>query len=105
MKYLNLVTSFYMQHPIVNTVIIVGVFVLAWFIWTYRKLEAIALVSSVKAELISALKGKEKLEYALSWLKKQKFYKESILRFVPDKIFRGIINIVFRKNKTEIESK
>ncbi len=105
MKYLNLVTTFYMQHPVINTLVVIGVLVLGWFLWTYRKAKVLMLVSTIKAEAVAHLKGKEKLEFALKWLMKQNFYKNSILKFVPAKIIEWLIDAVFNKNKNIIEAK
>ena len=105
MNYLNLVTGFYMQHPVINTAVIIGVLVLGWFLWTYRKTEMLLLAGTIKAEAMANLKGREKLEFALKWLMKQNFYKNSILKFIPQKVIEWLINAIFNKNKEIIEAK
>ncbi len=95
----------YMSNPILNTGIIVGVLGLGWFLWTYRKLEVLALAGSIKAELQEFLKGEEKLNFALKWVMKQSFYKDTILKFIPANIIKCIINIIFKRNKGSIEAK
>ena len=105
MNYLKIVTTFYMQHPVLNTGIILGIVALFWFLWTYRKLQIIALAASVKAEVKEYLAGEQKLELALNWVMKQNFYKNSILKFVPAKVTIWIIKAVFNKNKDVIEAK
>ena len=105
MKYLNLVTGFYMQHPVINTAVIIGVLALGWFLWTYRKTEMLLLAGTIKAEAMANLKGREKLEFALKWLMEQNFYKNSILKFIPQKVIEWLINAIFNKNKEIIEAK
>ena len=99
MNYLKIATTFYMQNPVINTLVIIGVLVLGWFLWTYRKTEMLVLASTIKAEAMANLKGREKLEFALKWLMKQNFYKNSILKFIPQKVIEWLINAVFNKNK------
>ena len=94
-----------MQNPILHTVFIIGILVLAWFLWTYRKLEVMAVAASIKAEAMAYLKGSQKLDFALNWLTKQSFYKNSLFRFIPVKWIKGLINIIFKFNKGTIESK
>ncbi|ACZ09659.1 Uncharacterised protein [Sebaldella termitidis] len=105
MNYLKIATTFYMQNPILNTVLILGVIGLGWFLWTYRKTQVLMLASTIKAEAVLHLKGREKLEFALKWLMKQNFYKNSILKFIPQKVIEWLINAVFNKNKDVIEAK
>ena len=105
MEIIKGITGFYMQNPILNTVLILGVIAVGWFLWTYRKLHVMALAGSIKAELQELLKGEEKLNFALKWVMKQNFYKNSILKFIPAKIIKWIINTVFNKNKNIIEAK
>ena len=105
MEIIKGITGFYMQNPILNTGIIVGVLILSWFLWTYRKLQVMALAASIKAEVKEYLVGEQKLEVALNWVMKQNFYKNSILKFIPAKIMKWIINTVFKKNKSIIEAK
>lgn len=105
MNYLNLAMTFYMQHPALNTLILTIVLVLGVFIWIYKKVYVLALIGSMKAEMRNFLKGKDKLEYALSWVMKQNFYKNSILKFIPQKLIRWIINATFNKNKEIIKTK
>ena len=95
----------YMGNPVLNTIIIIAVLVLGWFLWTYRKLQVMALAASIKAEVKEYLVGEQKLELALNWVMKQNFYKNSILKFIPAKIIKWIINTVFKKNKSIIEAK
>ena len=99
------IIGIYMGNPILNTIIIIAVLVLGWFLWTYRKLQVMALTASIKAEVKEYLVGEQKLELALNWVMKQNFYKNSILKFVPAKIIKWIINTVFNKNKNIIEAK
>ncbi len=94
----------YISNPVLNTGIIVGVLALGWFLWTYRKLEVLALAGSIKAELQELLKGEEKLNFALKWVMKQNFYKNSLLKFIPENIIKCIINIIFKRNKSSIEA-
>ena len=105
MNYLKIATTFYMQNPILNTVLILGVIGLGWFLWTYRNTQVLMLASTIKAEAVLHLKGREKLEFALKWLMKQNFYKNSILKFIPQKVIEWLINAVFNKNKDVIEAK
>ena len=95
----------YMGNPVLNTIIIIAVLVLGWFLLTYRKLQIMALTASIKAEVKEYLVGEQKLELALNWVMKQNFYKNSILKFIPAKIIKWIINTVFNKNKNIIEAK
>ena len=94
----------YMSNPILNTGIIVGVLGLGWFLWTYRKLHVMALKASIKAEIENCLKGEQKLDFALKWLIKQNFYKNSLLKYIPAKIIKWLINVIFNSNKTVIEA-
>ena len=94
-----------MENPVLNTIIIIAVLILGWFLLTYRKLQIMALTASIKAEVKEYLVGEQKLELALNWVMKQNFYKNSILKFVPAKIIKWIINTVFKKNKNIIEAK
>lgn len=105
MNYLKLATTFYMQHPIINTSVVMGILALGWFLWTYKKVQALFLIATVKAEVQKQFKGREKLEFALKWVMKQNFYKNSILKFIPHKLIKWIINIIFNKNKDVIEAK
>ena len=105
MNYLNLGIKFYMQHPVINTLVILGLIAIGCFLWLYKKAKVLAFVGSIKAEAINSLKGKEKLEFALKWVMKQNFYKNSILKFIPAKTIEWIINTTFNKNKSVIESK
>ncbi len=105
MEIIKGITGFYMQNPILNTVIVLGVIGLGWFLWTYRKAQMLMLVSTIKAEAVENLKGKEKLEFALKWLMKQNFYKNSLLKYIPAKIIKWLINAIFNSNKIVIEAK
>lgn len=105
MEIIKGIVGVYVSNPILNTIIIVGVLVLGWFLWTYRKLQIMALAASIKVEVKEYLAGEQKLELALNWVMKQNFYKNSILKFVPAKIIKWIINTVFNKNKDVIEAK
>ena len=105
MEIIKGITGFYMQNPILNTVIVLGVIGLGWFLWTYRKTQLLMLASTIKAEAVANLKGREKLEFALKWLMKQNFYKNSILKFIPQKVIEWLINVVFNKNKDIVEAK
>ena len=73
------IIGIYMGNPVLNTIIIIAVLVLGWFLWTYRKLQIMALTASIKAEVKEYLVGEQKLELALNWVMKQNFYKNSIL--------------------------
>ena len=99
------IIEFYMQNVILNTALIIGALALIWFLWTYRKLEVMALAASIKAETVAYLKGGQKLDFAINWLTKQSFYKNSLFRFIPVKWIKGLINILFKWNKDTIESK
>ena len=99
------IIGIYMGNPVLNTIIIIAVLVLGWFLLTYRKLQIMALTASIKAEVKEYLVGEQKLELALNWVMKQNFYKNSILKFIPAKIIKWIINTVFNKNKNIIEAK
>ena len=97
--------SFYTQNTLLNTVIFIAAAILCWFLWTYRKLKVISLSVSIKAELKSYLKGEQKLNFALAWLMKQDFFKNTILKFIPAKIVKWVINTIFNANKETIEAK
>ena len=99
------IIGIYMGNPVLNTIIIIAVLVLGWFLLTYRKLQIMALTASIKVEVKEYLVGEQKLELALNWVMKQNFYKNSILKFIPAKIIKWIINTVFNKNKNIIEAK
>ena len=105
MEIIKGITGFYMQNPVINTLVIIGVLVLGWFLWTYRKTQVLMLASTIKAEAVAHLKGREKLEFALKWLMKQNFYKNSILKFIPQRVIEWLINAVFNKNKDIVEAK
>ncbi len=105
MNFIKNIISFYMQNALLNTIILIVAAILCWFLWTYRKLKVMALAASIKAELKTYLKGSQKLEFALEWLMKQEFYKNTILKFIPEKIVKWIINTVFNANKETIEAK
>ena len=105
MNFIKNLISFYTQNTLLNTVILIAAVILCWFLWTYRKLKVMALTASIKAEVKEYLVGEQKLELALNWVMKQNFYKNSILKFVPAKIIKWIINTVFNKNKNIIEAK
>ena len=105
MEIIKGIIGVYMSDPIWNTIIIVGVLVLGWFLWVYRKLEVLALTGSIKAELQELLKGEEKLNFALKWVIKQNFYKNTLLKFIPENIIKSIINIIYKRNKGSIEAK
>ena len=104
MEIIKGITGFYMQNPILNTVLILGVIAVGWFLWTYRKLQVMALKASIKAEIENYLKGEQKLDFALKWLIKQNFYKNSLLKYIPAKIIKWLINAIFNSNKTVIEA-
>lgn len=104
MEIIKGITGFYMQNPILNTVLILGVIAVGWFLWTYRKLHVMALKASIKAEIENYLKGEQKLDFALKWLIKQNFYKNSLLKYIPAKIIKWLINAIFNSNKTVIEA-
>lgn len=105
MNYIKILISTYMKLPVLNTIILVLAAVLIWFIWTYRKLKVLALIASLKAEVKNYLKGEQKLNFALEWIIKQDFYKNSLLKFIPLRVIKCIINTVFTANKKVIESK
>lgn len=105
MNYIKMLISMYMKLPVLNTIILVLAGVLIWFIWTYRKLKVLALIASLKAEVKNCLKGEQKLNFALEWMIKQDFYKNSILKFIPLKVMKWLINTVFNINKKIIEAK
>jgi hypothetical protein len=105
MHFIKNLISFYTQNTILNTIILIAAAILCWFLWTYRKLKVMALAASIKAELKIYLKGSQKLNFALEWLMKQEFYKNTILKFIPEKVVKWIINTVFKANKETIEAK
>ena len=105
MEIIKGIIGIYMGNPVLNTIIIIAVLVLGWFLLTYRKLQIMALTASIKVEVKEYLVGEQKLELALNWVMKQNFYKNSILKFIPAKIIKWIINTVFNKNKNIIEAK
>ena len=98
------IIGFYTQNWILNTIILIVLAGIVYFIWQYRKLKALALISSVKAEFEKTLKGSAKLDAALNWIIRQNFYKNSILRYIPLKLIKWLINTVFQKNKEQIEA-
>ena len=105
MEIIKNLIGFYMQNPVLNTIILIVMIVAGWFLWTYRKLKVMALAASVKAEVNNYLKGEQKLDFALKWLIKQNFYKNSLLKYIPAKIIKWLINAVFNTNKDVIEPK
>ena len=60
--------------------------------------------NDIKAEIENYLKGEQKLDFALKWLIKQNFYKNSLLKYIPAKIIKWLINAIFNSNKTVIEA-
>ena len=104
MEIIKNLIGFYMQNPVLNTIILIVMIVAGWFLWTYRKLKVMALAASVKAEVNNYLKGEQKLDFALKWLIKQNFYKNSLLKYIPAKIIKWLINAVFNTNKDVIEA-
>lgn len=105
MNFIKNLISFYTQNTLLNTVILIAAAILCWFLWTYRKLKVMALAASIKAELKAYLKGEQKLNFALEWLIKQDFFKNTILKFIPAKIVKWVINTIFNANKETIEAK
>ena len=105
MNFIKNLISFYTQNTLLNTVILIAAAILCWFLWTYRKLKVMALTASIKAELKAYLKGEQKLNFALEWLMKQDFFKNTILKFIPAKIVKWVINTIFNANKETIEAK
>lgn len=105
MHFMKNLISFYTQNTIQNTIILIVAAILCWFLWTYRKLKVMALAASIKAEVKTYLKGEQKLNFALEWLMKQEFYKNTILKFIPERIVKWVINTVFNTNRETIEAK
>ena len=105
MHFIKNLISFYTQNTIQNTIILIVAAILCWFLWTYRKLKVMALAASIKAEVKTYLKGEQKLNFALEWLMKQEFYKNTILKFIPERIVKWVINTVFNTNRETIEAK
>ncbi|MCP1225677.1 hypothetical protein [Sebaldella sp. S0638] len=105
MNYLNLVTGFYMQHPYINTSIVIGLVAIGFFVYKYKKAEVLAFVASKWAEAMGGDKGVEKLNYAVDWMMRQEFYKNSVLCIIPKNWIKSLIQHVFNKNKNIIESK
>ncbi|MCP1226398.1 hypothetical protein [Sebaldella sp. S0638] len=105
MNFIKNIISFYTQNTLLNTVILIAAAILCWVLWTYRKLKVMALAASIKAELKTYLKGEQKLNFALEWLMKQEFFKNTILKFIPAKIVKWVINTVFNTNRETIEAK
>ena len=105
MHFIKTLISFYTQNTLLNTAILIAAIILCWFLWTYRKLKVMALAASIKAEVKTYLKGEQKLNFALEWLMKQDFFKNTILKFIPEKIVKWVINAVFNTNKETIEAK
>ena len=105
MNFIKDLMSFYTQNTLLNTIILIAAAILCWFFWTYRKLQVMALAASIKAEVKTQLKGEQKLNFALEWLMKQDFFKNTILKFIPAKIVKWVINTIFNANKETIEAK
>ena len=105
MNFIKDLMSFYTQNTLLNTIILIAAAILCWFFWTYRKLQVMALAASIKAEVKTYLKGEQKLNFALEWLMKQDFFKNTILKFIPAKIVKWVINTIFNANKETIEAK
>ena len=105
MNFIKDLISFYTQNTLLNTIILIAAAILCWFFWTYRKLQVMALAASIKAEVKTYLKGEQKLNFALEWLMKQDFFKNTILKFIPAKIVKWVINTIFNANKETIEAK
>ena len=105
MNFIKDLMSFYTQNTLLNTIILIAAAILCWFFWTYRKLQVMALAASIKAEVKTYLKGEQKLNFALEWLMKQDFFKNTILKFIPAKIVKCVINTIFNANKETIEAK
>ena len=102
---INAGVKFVMGNLYLNVGILVALIGLGWFLWTYRKVQALVLIATVKAEVQKHLKGEQKLDFALKWIMKQNFYKNSILKFVSLKMIKWLINTIFNKNKGAIETK
>lgn len=102
---INAGVKFVMGNLYLNVGILVALIGLGWFLWTYRKVQALVLIATVKAEVQKQLKGEQKLDFALKWIMKQNFYKNSILKFVSLKMIKWLINTIFNKNKGAIETK
>lgn len=105
---INAIISFLTANLILNSVILGIIIALLIFLYIFKKEKLIlwgkAVALMIKVELENSLKGADKFEKVMNLIKSQAWYNKSLLRFIPDFIFRTLVQTIFNKNKEEIEN-
>lgn len=104
---INAIISFFTANLILNSVILGVIVVLLVLLYIFKKDKLIlwgkTVALMIKVELENSLKGADKFEKVMNLIKAQAWYKKSLLRFIPDFIFRTLVQTIFNENKKEIE--
>ena len=105
---INAIISFFTANLILNSVILGVIVVLLVLLYIFKKDKLIlwgkTVALMIKVELENSLKGADKFEKVMNLIKSQAWYNKSFLRFIPDFIFRTLVQTIFNKNKEEIEN-
>ena len=102
MKYLNLVIAFYMQMPVVNTIIILVLIGLGYVAIKYKKikLETIIMMGKLQLQVIT---GQEKFDKLVNWLLDTRLNKVSILKVIPESWKRKWLQRIYNKYREIIK--
>ena len=102
MKYLNLVTGFYMQMPVINTIIIIVIIGVGFVAIKYKKvkLETIVMMGKLQLQLIT---GQEKFDKLVNWFLDTKFNNNSILKLIPESYKRKRLQKIYNKYREIIK--
>ena len=102
MKYLNLVIDFYMQMPVINTIMIIALIAIGFFAVKYKKVKLETIVMMGKLQL-QALTGQEKFEKLVNWLLNTRLNKASILSKIPESWKRKWLQKIYDKYRSIIK--
>lgn len=104
---INAIISFFMSNVVLNSIILGIIILVLVLLYIFKKDKLIlwgkTVALMIKVELENNLKGADKFEKVMNLIKAQSWYNKSLLKFIPDFIFRTLVQTIFNRNKDEIE--
>jgi hypothetical protein len=88
---------------IINIAVFILILLFGFLLFKYKKLETLAVLAALKAEGLTMISGRKKLEWAVDWIYDQKLFKDSFLSLIPRNFTKWVVNVVFNHKKTLIE--